>query len=364
MNTISYTVLDVYTRCPRKYKYNYIDRLIKSEFQIGPMSLGSAIHAGMAYGLMLYHASKYTLEVDELYAQLQMFFSEWREANRPTPKMIIDQYGNIVEDSTVQDFFEMVNNAREITYRTFIHLDVNNNWRTVELNGRPIIEWRDEVKILEDIMFQFQIDWIATSIHDGLTYLIDWKSRRSFQDDEKESALSGEDHNLQMCLYAKSMQILGINVDATITYQISPYAPKVPDLINKETRVSRSNIKTTWEDYKKRIIEIGDDPDDVYYADMKEKLNEIVWFKPVTIFRPQSEIDTRWGDAKRWTRQIYNDNYFIPIESIQCAYCPFSKLCIGRARGWDVQEIMEKEYSVREVLTDEPESVKIEENKG
>lgn len=343
---------------------------MKQEFVVSPMTMGSAIHVGMSFGLMLYHNSDYELSFDELKEQLEEMFIEWRETNKPMPRMKFDEYGNLVEDeSSTTEFYEMVDIVKDIVYRTFVHIDVNNNWRTIVHNGRPLIEYRDQVEILtggEDdlgrsldaIMFQFQLDWVATNMHDGLIYLIDWKSRRSFQDEEKESSISGEDFNFQMSLYQKAMQLLGVNIDATICFQISPFNPQVPDVLEtkvlkdgmvKKGRVSKSNIKTDWETYSAAIVANGESPDDPYYADMKEKLGEPQWFSPITIFRSQAELDNRWKLAQDWTKQIYGANQeYLPAISPMCVYCSFAKLCLGKDRGYDVDEMIEREYNYKD----------------
>lgn len=380
MKVISYTALDTFFRCPKKFEFSYIDKLTRQEFVVSPMTMGSAIHTGMSYGLMLYYNSDYELSFGDLKEQLEEMFTEWRETNKPIPRMKFDDYGNLVEDeTTTTEFYEMVDSVKDIVYRTFVYLDINNNWRTVIYNTQPLIEWRDEVEIVteflgmeytasyynpepiakfENIMFQFQIDWIAKNQHDGLTYLVDWKSRRSFQDSEKEASISGEDFNFQISLYQKAMQLLGVNTDATICFQISPFNPKVPDVLEtkelkdgtvKKGRVSKSNIKTDWDTYAAAIIANGESPDDPYYADMKEKLGEPQWFSPITIFRSQTELDNRWELAQQWTRQIYAvDQKYLPAISPQCVFCPFAKLCLGKDRGYDVDLIKEQEYNLKD----------------
>jgi CRISPR/Cas system-associated exonuclease Cas4 (RecB family) len=350
---ISYSALDTYLRCPKKFKFSYIDGLFKQEYQASPLTMGTAIHVGMAFGLMLYHNSDYELTFDELREQLEEMLIEWRETNKPIPRMKFDDYGNLIEDeSSTIEFYEMVDIVKDIVYRTFVYLDINNNWRIVVHNEQPLIEYRDRVVLYMDnglpMWFRFQIDTVMTSLNDGLTFLFDWKSRRSFQDEEKESSISGEDFNIQMSLYQKAMQLLGINIDATVCFQISPFNPKTPDTL-KNGRISKSNIKTDWETYAAAIVANGESPDDPYYADMKEKLGDPKWFSPITIFRSQTELDNRWKLAQDWTKQIYSPTQeYLPAISPMCVNCSFAKLCLGKDRGYDVDEIKEREYSIKE----------------
>jgi hypothetical protein len=363
---ISYSALDTFFRCPRKYYFSYVARLVKKEFQLSPMTMGSCIHSGMSYGLILYHATEYELTLEELRDQLTAMFSNWRETNKPTPRMKVDAFGNVVEDlTTTTEFFEMVDTVNDIVYRTFKHLDIPNNWRTVEFNDKPIIEWRDEVEIIpplyqaefgniakqvpdSNVMFQFQCDWVAQNLNDGLTYLVDWKSRRSFQDTDHEVSISGDDFSTQMSLYQKALQLLGIHTDATMTFQISPFNPKRPEVL-KNGRVSKSNIKSDWETYSQVLLEQDENPDDPYYADMKERLSDTEWFSPIVLFRPQIELDTRWQDAQLWAGQIYSEQQdFLPVENTQCVFCPYAKLCLGRDRGYDIDDMIRNEYNSKD----------------
>lgn len=347
--TISYSALDTYTRCPYKYHLAYNERLTKNEVEVTPATMGVVIHAGLSYGLLLYHSSDYTLEFEELYDQLEGMFFMWADQNAPDPVETIDEYGNPRTDTSLVDAFHyMVQESFQIVYRTFKHLDVNNNWRTVEWKGKPLIEFRHEVPIIDDVNFVFVIDWVAQDIHSGLTYVVDWKSRRTFQEDENEAAISGEDFNTQITLYQAALLSMGLETNGTITYQIAPYVPKVPEKLQNSDRFSRANIRSDWETYSNTLRHYGENPDDPYYAEMKDKLSNFKWWSPVTIYRSRHEIVQRWIMAQKWAQRIHSDDQHLKVESVMCRWCPFASICLGEDKGFDVDSIKKNEYTIRQ----------------
>lgn len=353
---VSYSAIDTYTRCPRKYKLSYIDGLTRAQYEATPASLGSAIHAGIAFGLNWFHNTGYdgsNGNLQSLSQALSSFFEAWAEANAPDVEYTVTPDGAMVEDTEAQNKFHvMVNDAFLITLRTLDHLDVPNNWRTVELDGQPLIEYNNTIDLYRDPYFSagltFQVDWVATNVQSGLTYVVDWKSRKTFQPDEYEQAIGGEDFNFQISLYAAAMKRLGVTVNGTITYQIAPYVPEWPSLI-KNGRVSKANIRSDWDTYRAAVIANNEDPDDEYYAEMREKLNKQVWWSPVTIYRSEAELLNRWEVAERWAIKIWEDDEYLPVESIMCRLCPFAKLCIGYDRELDIDSIRQMEYTTKTV---------------
>lgn len=358
---VSYSAIDTYTRCPRKYKLSYIDGLTRAQYEATPASLGSAIHAGLAFGLNWFHNTVYDGSkgnLQSLSQALSAFFEAWAEANAPDAGYTVTPDGSLVEDTTARnDFHIMTNNAFLITVRTLDHLDVPNNWRTVELDGQPLIEYNNTIELTHQegndfgasevsASLTFQVDWVARDLHSGLTYVVDWKSRKTFQPDEYEQAIGGEDFNFQISLYAAAMQQLGVPINGTITYQIAPYVPEWPAII-KNGRISKANIRSDWDTYRAAIMANNEDPEDEYYAEMREKLNKQVWWSPVTIYRGEAELRNRWEAAGRWAVKMWDDAEYLPVESIMCRLCPFAKLCIGYDRELDVDSIRQMEYTTK-----------------
>lgn len=356
---VSYSAIDTYQRCPRKYQWAYQEGWTKATYEASPASLGSAIHAGIAFCLHWFHQTGYDGNEENLrtmQAFLHEFFEDWAEVNAPEEIIIITSDGETITDGAArQEFFQMVDNAMVITLRTLDHLDVPNNWRTVELDGKPLIEYKDTVHLGSHLLtveplrelettLTFQIDWVAQHIQTGMVYVVDWKSRKTFQPNEYEQAIGGEDFNFQISLYAAAMEGLGVHVNGTITYQIAPYVPEWPVLI-KNGRVSKANIRSDWATYSAAVRANNESPADPYYEDMREKLDKQVWWSPVTIYRSEYELNKRWEWAQHWAYVMWDDAYSLPVENIMCRMCPFAQLCIGVDRDLDLDSIKEMGYT-------------------
>lgn len=348
---VSYSGISTFQQCPRKYKWSYIEGLSRATYEATPASLGSAIHAGIAFALNWYHSTGYDGSNENtaaLFAALDDFFISWRDANSPDVGYNVSYEGDMLEDTTSKDKFEvMVNEAFVITLRTIEHLDVPKNWRTVELNGQPLIEYKNTIGLGEKSSITYQIDWVAHSLQNDMTFVVDWKSRKTFQPSEMEQALGGEDFNFQISLYAAALAREGVPTHGTITYQIAPHSPDWPAII-KNGRVSKANIRTDWPTYQRAIVVNNENPDDEYYAEMQEKLSKQVWWSPVTIYRSEVELKNRWGWAIGWASRMSEDTEYLPVENIMCRMCPFAKLCIGVDRELDVDSIKEMEYTVKQ----------------
>lgn len=341
--TISFSALDTYQRCPRKYKLAYIDKITRMRFESSATSMGSAVHNGISFGLMLYHATDYKMQPDDLYDSLKAFFETWYSTNLDTLNKDDEDY-----DQKVLDLQELVREAFGVTYRTLIHIDVPNNWRTVELNTEPLIEKRLSVPSgLPEIIFNFQVDWVAVNLKDGQIYLIDWKTRQRLQQTEDESLIISDNFNVQISLYQYALQQLGVDVRYTLTYQITPSTPKMPNYPTKEGRVSRSLIKTDWQTYREAIIANGEHPDDPYYAGVKEWASVTEWWSPLLAHRSQIEIENRWRAMLQWVERVISDEVYPKYESAMCRFCPFNRICLAEDRGFDVGSLIELEYNYK-----------------
>lgn len=358
--SISYSALDTYQRCPRKYRLSYVDKISRRKFESSATSMGTAVHNGISYALMMLHSGNYVVPYDELRAALMQFYTNWYDTN----ELLLDQQDEHFDQKRA-DLIVMVADAFEVTCRTLVEMDVWTRWRTVELNGQPLIEARLSVPADDDTEFHFQVDWVALNLEDNQVYLIDWKTRQNFQQTEDEALIIADNFNTQISLYQVALQHLGVEVTYTMTYQIAPFAPKRPAKLLKENRMSRSRIKTDWETYAAAVLAIGDDPNDPYYDDVRVWAQDVKWFSPLVAHRSLAEIHSRWNTMLIWLQRIkaekteyespYGNNAFPMVESAMCRYCPFNRLCFAEVRGFDVQSLIDLEYNYKTELIYETE---------
>lgn len=254
------------------------------------------------------------------------------------------EYDNSFE---LEEWDTTVSTARQIAKRTLKHLDVPNNWRTetIEWEGEtvPLIEFRFEYPLVEDRNIVGKLDWVATNLQDGTTYLIDWKTRAKFTGDFE---IAGEDMNLQLSIYQYVLNSMGVETEGTITYQIRSSLPSVPEK-TKNGHISKAKITTDYDTYMAQLLANNENLED--YAEVLERIqNTDYWWLPIIIYRGKLELAERWKTTQKITRLMIATDDPIKFESPRCMYCPFFRLCLGEDRGLDVDMLKEASYVTRE----------------
>lgn len=321
----SFSRVDTYQYCPRKYELANILQLTKPQVSSTPMTKGSGVHAGLSYALHVYTETDYTITLDELIPYVNEFLDMWASAN-------------ILETEDGITFEVLVYEIKEIVKRTLEHLDVPKNWRTVLLEGTPLIEYRGELPFGDDV-FVFQVDWVAVDLTTGETCLIDWKTRATFTDE------AAEQYSLQLSLYEYALSELGVSVQCAITYQILSDVPRYPE-VTRSGRLSLMRIRTTVDVFMHAIQMNGESVTDPYYAEILQyyKEQENQWWLPVRVYRSMYTQSMRWHTFTQWVDRIKQDQIYPKMTGNKCRFCTFNRLCLAEDRGDDLEMIMENEY--------------------
>jgi len=347
--TVSYSEISSYQRCTYQHYLSYVKGYKRVRKEIGASATGTIVHLAIAAALHWYHANDYRHDDDAIFTEILKAVKVWSETNRPEDPIIVDEDGLLVDFSEAADeWARAVDEAAVIAYRTIRHLDVPNRWRTVvDKDGVPYIEYRLEHPMLPESEYVGVIDWVAVDLSKNITYVVDWKTRKTFQDDEN-SVIGGEDFNVQLSLYQYALMERGVNASGAIIYQISSRIPEIPDL-TKKGAVSKAKIKTDWETYSEAVRSYGLDPND--YLDMKDQLDAVEFWRPVTHYRGKEELLNRWINARRWAEIIErnSDPAYVPpkVENVTCVFCPFARICLAEDKGWDVDYLIEDQYTKR-----------------
>lgn len=361
-NTISYSEIETYQRCQYKHHLSYGKRLRSNRKEITSSTVGTIVHIALAAAFRKYHETNYEADIADIKIAMDNVVGDWLNEHlyKDTEFSLVydEETGDFVADTSIYDeFVKEVYAAREIAYRTVLQLNVDQNWRVVELDGVPLIEYRAEYPMAFEtsdnpLCFVGVIDLVAVNLNDGLTYVVDWKTRAKFQDDEFSNSIGGEDFNTQVSLYQKMLSLLGVEVHGTVIYQIYNKLPETPEL-NKPKKdgsqeMSRANIKTDWLTYQIALYQAGLDPAD--YLDMRDKLAHVEFWRPVTLFRGEHELQRRWNEARGWAIRIKMQGIWrltpLKTENVMCLFCPFNKICLAEDRGYDVDALIETEYNI------------------
>jgi hypothetical protein len=204
-------------------------------------------------------------------------------------------------------------------------------WKVLEIGGAPLIEHKLGVDTASGVPFIAIIDLCAIDTETGLAWLIDWKVRDKFTDEEAEQ------YNAQMCIYQHMLAMQGIQVAGTCTWQIRNRVPAVPKMLKNGTALSRGAIATDWQTYRDAITSNGLNPHD--YADMEAKLKP--FDRPVFTHRSAAMCEGVWSQTMRQhdtmalnnTLQMSACQPHRNLSSFTCARCEFREPCLAGLEG-------------------------------
>ncbi len=324
---LSFSQISTYLRCRQEWRYVYQENLVP-RMDARPLSLGSAVHTGLAMALRGYHHGWMPVEDG-----VRKGVEAWREQELAREDLFEEE---------VEAVHQVAADAEQIAIRTLRKLPID-EWETVtDLSGTPMIEYYFTVPLKGWGGFHGYIDWVGRHKPTGQIWLVDWKVRGSFQPYEAEEV------NLQNAAYQYAIfRILREPPVGTITFQISGKLPTKPKL-NKDGTMSRALIKTDWETYKAALLEAGLSPDD--YLDMADKLSTVEFFRPVKEYRTLDTVRRVWREVIEPTaREIRRSNKIVVrnLGHRTCNGCAYRQLCLAELGGEDAEYIRETHYRSR-----------------
>ena len=333
MKTVSYSETSTFLRCAFAHSLSYGKGLRKlpSEVNEGnrPMHVGSVTHAFIAQALRMLHAEGVE-DDDDLYQKMFDYSEAYFAENKPEPFEFTDSIlGKQVDKSAVTTFRSVVADSLHLAYETVTYI-LAEGFSVVTLYGEPLIEYKIEYPILEDVTFVGFVDLVVERY--GKVYVVDFKTRRTLD------AVS-EENNLQLSLYSYVLQQLGVAVGGFIIFEILSRPPNLPAILyNKNGTfkgVSRANIHTTWELYASVVESEGDNVAD--YQEVKEKLSHIQWRNLLYFYPNKQELEARWNNARIITQQIQAVEIPSKSQTRDCSRCQWYSLCIAHDKYGEIE---------------------------
>ena len=173
--------------------------------------------------------------------------------------------------------------------------------------------------------FEGYVDLVIREKSTGFVFLVDFKVRASLLERPEE------DYDQQMALYQFLLGLQGIQTMGSIIYQIKSSIPKKPSL-NKNGTMSRSEISSDWDTYRSALIDANLEPSD--YLDMREKLSEKQFQKPIKTYRTPETVIAFWENAVQLVReiQVFDERSTQTIaprsfNQFNCPSCGMKALC-------------------------------------
>lgn len=338
---VSVSQLQTFMSCPKKWEYNYIDKL-KPRVERAYLTIGKLCHKGMQTAMTLKWQvdqgfMQYTVD-DILRLSLISMGLEWEKYVESTDLL----------DSEIPDLEQMLIDAKSVFKQAFREFGIGKYKVLSVYDGvevRPALELHFVVPCAGSKGLHGYIDAILLDTETGCTWCTDYKFRKSLSPDEEEA------FNIQNAVYSWACHKMGIEITGTMTWQHVNTPASTPAIL-KNGGVSRAKIKTTWETFAKFCLDNGINPIE-YEEEMREKLADIEWYRATYEYRNPETVRNIWDNvvvpaskavakARNPKTKCYKNLY-----PWNCKMCQYQSLCQGELRDYDVDAIKLREYTTR-----------------
>ena len=323
---LSYSNISTWIACHMRYHLVY-ERKIRPRVYRRPPELGSAVHAGMAAGI-LHRSDPRDAAADGVISYIKKF--------------IEDRGG---KDAFFEEELDMMQSdilptAIVISQRTLSHMDLP-RWETISVNGKPGVEVTLSCPLPGWGEFVGTIDWVARDLSTGRTLLIDHKVRKQFLPNDSEEV------NLQMAAYQYLLMRAGKVITAgSMSNQIKAEPPKTPTINKDGKSMSRARIATDWPTYRQALLNVRLNPDD--YLEMIDKLDVEFWRYSLA-YRSVSEIQNIWKGVIQhaaWDIARKHKHIYRTMSHMTCMNCGVRGFCLADLRGHDTEYLLQTAYMV------------------
>ena len=349
MYSFSYSQVRSFLSCELKWYFDKVEGIRRISTKRAP-DLGSVIHEGIA-AMIRQEDAKAAIDawVKTKYEALEPHFSDLPQLEEDWAEV----------EQQINDHALVVCER----WREWINLD---QWETIvhpefgPLVERRAIHTESELSNPHGFAFEFPwiTDWVAQDKVTGLIWVIDWKTKSAFDDDDNHQ------RNLQKMVYQYLLlHDMDIEVSGSRIAQIRSKAPSVPSLLKPKKdgsrAMSRAAIATDWATYKAALLAADLDPVD--YEDMKIKMKpEDYWFKWQSAFRTEQQCENAWYQiilpAINRMRLMYEDKLQPNrnLGSMDCGtMCNMQMPCLETLAGRDLDNVISFGYERKE-KTNEP----------
>lgn len=335
--TISRTQILDYLNCGYRWDLNY-RRGIESTKLRESMDVGSAVHMAIRYAVVRYAnfgGTKWTARQEE--TAVAMGTKAWAEGE-------VKWRGEYLTLQQEEEIRAIEADAQGIALKALQMIQLP-EWEVARYNrDTPFCEVEVVTPLPPWKGFRTIPDLVARRRSDGKKapfWLIDWKTRGSFEDDDAEEI------NLQFATmqYVLAKELPAIPIEGSILWQVKSAQPRTPTL-NKDGSMSRAAIVSDWETYKRALVEAKLNPAD--YADMKDKLAQVEWFRAIVQHRTHHECEKIWLDivcevAERMALdpQVIRRWSYTPFA---CKGCWAKEFCLAELRNDDTEFLLQTDY--------------------
>lgn len=300
-----------YRRCPRKYKFRYVEKL-KSKKEAIQLKKGSWLHELL---MIHYDGQDWRERQKELTQKFNNLLFEERE-----------EYGNLPHET-----------ARIMTAYLAHYKEEDKHYRVIDTELDEMIDLPNGVR------FNFIIDLVIEEIHDGSIWLWDHKNVTSLMDEDFMLL------DAQLAKYAWSAKQIGFSkVRGVLFNELCTKAPTVPEQLKNGELTQRKNLQCDVYTYYREIKRLGLNPRDYGKMILYLRQQSDRWFRRTRMPRDRhmTEVTMReLLDTAVEIRAAEADNRFPRTQDKSCKYtCEFLHPCIGELQGGHIEDILELQF--------------------
>lgn len=322
------------SKCTQHYDLKYNRRISPIVQNPGKRLLGTLVHIGLAEAMRSYWGNSLPpFDVGSHQRARENAFQAM------TDYMQKEVYTKLTGVYDIVEYNELAFNAEILVENTLDHINIPANYTIYSVDGEPVVEYYFRQNIDEDgNQFSGVVDVLLEDIHTGELVVLDWKTRASFTSYEDELL------STQNAVYQYIMShIIEKPIARSIVYQIRSKIPSTPKL-NKNGTMSRSKVSTTWEVYKRALLENGLNPVD--YEDMQQhyEAQEDKFFNVVDITRTELSQAIYWNNIHKHISNIQSVLNPAMAFGTACQGCEFRSWCTAQVSGLDPQDLLGEIY--------------------
>lgn len=328
-NAISFSSIDTFRRCPKRYEYREVRQLQRKK-RATQLYQGILVHEA----LMTYYLALRDGMVDGRAAVYAFFADAYLQA-RQNPTLFADE---------LADEIKIIEDSEDLVYRYLAKW--NDSWTVlhVEEEFYVTLDSGDVISFTPDLVVEDE---------SGFVWIVDHKTTASLPTNDQTHA------DLQSTLYYAGVQALYPNLQGFIFNKLRKKRPTQPKLTKTgKLRISDlDRIDTSFEVLRDYIVQhapqlLEDDRHMRRLAKLRDE-ERFFWREVIVITEPMTRaalddayITLKYMDVSAETgypRTFQEDRGWK-----SCSRCPFHRLCQAELLEWDAETVLAEDYEPRD----------------
>lgn len=337
---VSVTQLQGWMACAKRWEYGYLEGLAP-RVERPYLTIGKLCHAGFEAAMRhAWMVERGAVAGGDLRALIGVGEARIREE--------YDRYLSGVDllPEELPEFQQRLQGALTVFGQALAEFDPA-RWEVLTVaggdgQGRPALELHFLVPCAGSKGLHGYVDAILRDRETGHAWCVDYKFRSQLEDPEEEQ------FSLQNAVYMRACERMGVDVVGTLTWQHLNVPAANPALT--KSGVSRARVRTTWARYRAFVEQQGLDPAD--YAEMEEKLADVEWFRETYELRSPETVRAIWNQvvvpASWGVHRASKSGGRRSMFPWNCRGCQFRDLCQAELRGYDADDVRQRQYTRKE----------------